>query len=66
MKAVSAQAESYCVYVVPKIMQHIIPDMFDGWTNPVFHLLRLKSSIDMHLMSHLASRILGSAVVASS
>ena len=49
MKAVSAQAESSCVYVKhQKIDQHIcgiIPQLFDCWANPVVHLLLLKSSI---------------------
>ena len=48
MKAVLAQAESYCVYVkLPNIMQHlhgIIPYMFDSWADPDAHLLLLKSS----------------------
>ena len=43
MKAVLAQAESCCVYVIPqKIMQHmhgIIQKLFDCWANPVAHLL---------------------------
>ena len=50
MKAVSAQAVSYCVYVKPPkwIMQYmrgIIPYMFDCWAHSVAHLLLPKSSV---------------------
>ena len=49
MKAGSAQAESYCVYVKPeKFMQHmhgIIPKLFDCWADPVAHLLLLTKEL---------------------
>ena len=44
MKAGSAQAKSYCVYVNPKnIIQHIIPLLLDCWADPVAHLLLLRA-----------------------
>ena len=50
MKAGLAQAESCCVYVKPKkMMKHmhgITPCLFDCCTDPVVHLLLLKSSMD--------------------
>ena len=49
MKAVTAQAESCCVYVKPpKIRHHMhgkIPQLFDCWAHPLAHLLLLKSSM---------------------
>ena len=49
MKAVSDQAESYCVYVKPRkitqLMHDIIPYMVDCSADTVVHLLLLKSSM---------------------
>ena len=60
MKAVLAQAETYCVCIEPqKIMQYmhgIIQNMFDCWANPDVHLLLLKSSMGLGIVK-LASGI---------